>query len=242
MRRYRHKYHHKYTLPSIIILLVVAVAALLFGFYNLQKNTSTTVPRGSNMSVLGIELDQTKDNVDLQKVQKNGISFVYLRSTQGRTYFDDNFLLYRDQLQGTRLSWGSIVTYSNESTALQQYQYFMKKVGQNSGNLPVMVVPAVESQSKKYWKSMATFAQYLQANGKKVLVADNHHWQKLFLPQTQFLYTGASLKNRKDYSFWCYTQNGRVKNTDYLEKGTTMFAFIGSMSAYQQLYSSSLTQ
>lgn len=237
-----HRYHHKYTLPAIIALLIIAIGSLIFGIYNLRRNTSTTVPRGSNMSVLGIELDQTKDNVDLQKVQKNGVSFVYLRSTQGKTYFDDNFLLYRDQLQGTRLSWGSIVTYSNESTPLQQYQYFMKKVGQNSGNLPVMVVPAVKSQSKKYWRSMATFAQYLQASGKKVLVADNHHWQELFSPQTQFLYTGASLKNRKDYSFWCYTQNGHVKNTEYLEKNTTMFAFIGSMSAYQQLYSSSLTQ
>ncbi|MBP2057577.1 GH25 family lysozyme M1 (1,4-beta-N-acetylmuramidase) [Lactobacillus colini] len=242
MRRYRHRYHHKYTFPSIIILLIVAISILLFGVYNLHRSTNTTVPRGSNMSVLGIELDQTKDDVDLHKVQDNGVSFVYLRSTQGKTYFDDNFLLYRDQLQGTRLSWGSIVTYSNESTPLEQYQFFMKKVGQNSGNLPVMIVPAVDSQSKKYWRSLATFAQYLQSNGKKILVADNHHWKNLFLPETQFLYTGASLKNRKDYSFWCYTQNGRVKNTEYLEGGTTMFAYIGSMSNYQQLYDSNLTQ
>ena len=31
---------------------------------------NTTVPRGSNMSVLGIELDQTKDYIDLHKLEK----------------------------------------------------------------------------------------------------------------------------------------------------------------------------
>lgn len=93
-----HRYRHKYTFPSIIILLILAFSGLVWGYFNMKQNT--TVPRGSNMSVLGIELDQTKDYIDLHKLEKNGISFVYLRSTQGKSYFDDNYLLYRDQLQG----------------------------------------------------------------------------------------------------------------------------------------------
>ena len=96
-----HRYRHKYTFPSIIILLILAFSGLVWGYFNMRQNT--TVPRGSNMSVLGIELDQTKDYIDLHKLEKNGISFVYLRSTQGKSYFDDNYLLYRDQIQGTNL-------------------------------------------------------------------------------------------------------------------------------------------
>ena len=52
-----HRYRHKYTFPSIIILLILAFSGLVWGYFNMRQNT--TVPRGSNMSVLGIELDQT---------------------------------------------------------------------------------------------------------------------------------------------------------------------------------------
>ena len=57
-----HRYQHKYTFPSIIILLILAFSGLVWGYFNMKQNT--TVPRGSNMSVLGIELDQTKDYID----------------------------------------------------------------------------------------------------------------------------------------------------------------------------------
>ena len=53
-----HRYRHKYTFPSIIILLILAFSGLVWGYFNMKQNT--TVPRGSNMSVLGIELDQTR--------------------------------------------------------------------------------------------------------------------------------------------------------------------------------------
>lgn len=73
-----HRYQHKYTFPSIIILLVLAILGLIWGYFNMQKNT--TVPRGSNMSVLGIELDQTKDYIDLHKLEKTEfLSFICVR-------------------------------------------------------------------------------------------------------------------------------------------------------------------
>lgn len=237
-----HRYHHRITLPLIIFTLIIVLGILGIGLFNILNNKNTTVPRGANMSVLGIELNQNINKVDLHQVQDNGISFVYLRSTQGKTYFDDDYYLYRDQLKGTNLSYGSILTFSDESTPLEQYNFFNKKVGQFSGNLPIMIVPAEKNDSKKYWEKLAQLAAYFQQNGRNVIIADNHQWQSLFSSQTQFLYTGASLKKRKDYSFWCYTQNGRVKNTDYLDRDVTMFAYLGSMSSYQQLYNSNLTQ
>ena len=37
-------------------------------------------------------------------------------------------------------------------------------------------------------------------------------------------------------AFWCYTQNGRVKNIDNLNRDVTMFAYIGTNTQYEQLY------
>lgn len=119
------RYHHKYTLPAIITLLLLAIAFLLIGFFNFKRQT--TLPPNSNSSAIGIQLNQDVDYVDLHKLQANGISFVYLKSTQGRSYFDENYLSYRDQILGTKLAFGSMILYSNESTPLQHYRYFLKK-------------------------------------------------------------------------------------------------------------------
>lgn len=125
------RFQHKYTLPAILILLVLAISGILLGFFNFQKQT--TLPPDSNPSAIGVELNQSLDYVDLHKLQDNGVSFVYLKATQGRSYFDDSFLSYRDQILGTKLAFGCLIKYSNESTALQHYRYFNSKVGRNTG-------------------------------------------------------------------------------------------------------------
>ena len=70
------RYHHRYTLPAILTLLILAIAFLLIGFFNFKKQT--TLPPDSNSSPIGIELNQDIDYVDLHELQSNGISFVYL--------------------------------------------------------------------------------------------------------------------------------------------------------------------
>lgn len=240
MHRYHHRFQHRYTLPAIIVLLIITIGVMLFGVINLRRNT--TVPRGANMSVLGVELDQNVDNVDLHQLQKAGISFVYLRATTGASYFDDNYLIYRDRVQGTKLSYGSIVTFSNQSSVNAQLAYFQRKVGTKTGNLPIMIVPSTTSTSKKYWQKMARFSQALVNSGKQVLIVGSYKKKKYFAPGTQFLYTGASLKDKKEYAFWCYTQAGRVKNVQYLDSNVTMFAYIGSMATYQARYQAEITQ
>lgn len=230
MKRFR----HKYTLPAILTLLILAIAFLLVGFFNFKRQT--TLPPDANSSAIGIELNQDIDYVDLHKLQSNGVSFIYLKATQGRSYFDENYLSYRDQVLGTKLAFGSEVYYSNESTPMQHYRYFFKQVGQNTGTLPVLVVPAVTTRSPKYLQSMARFAAMLQASGKKVMVKLNHKYQGYFNSQTLFMSSGNKAPNKIKYSFWCYTTNGRVKNVNGLDSHVTMYAYNGTVGQYKQKY------
>ena len=133
------RFHHKFTLPAILILLIVAIVLLLTGIANMRNQT--TLPPNGNASAIGVELNQDYGYIDLHELQANGISFVYLRSTQGRSYFDDDFLVYRDQVLGTKLAFGTVIAYSNESTPMQHYQYFLKKVGTDTGSLPIWIEP-----------------------------------------------------------------------------------------------------
>lgn len=227
------RYHHKYTLSAILTLLILAIAFLLIGFFNFKRQT--TLPPDSNSSPIGIELNQDVDYVDLHKLQSNGISFVYLKSTQGRSYFDENYLSYRDQILGTQLAFGSEILYSNESTARQHYRYFFNQVGNNTGSLPILIVP-VAGPSKKYLQSMSKFTRMLQQRGKIVMVELDQKYRRYFNQATLFMSTGKKVPNKLKYSFWRYTTNGRVKDVSGLEKDITMYAYNGTVGQYKQKY------
>ncbi|MFR4967153.1 GH25 family lysozyme [Lactobacillus kalixensis] len=228
------RFHHKYTLPMILTLLVLAIAGLIVGWFNFKRQT--TLPSNSNTSAIGVELTQKFDYVDLHKLQANNVSFIYLRSTQGRSYFDDDYLSYRDQVQGTNLAFGTIVAYSNESTARQHYEYFIKKVGLNTGSLPILIEPAVESRSRKYLNSMADFTQMLMNRGKSVAVLLNYRYHKFFPVKTKFVTDGKYEPDKVKYAFWRYTTDGRVKNVSGLEDDVTMFSYNGTVAQYKQKY------
>lgn len=228
------RFHHKFTLPLILTLLVLALAALFIGFFNLRQQT--TLPSNSNTSAIGIELNQSFDYVDLHSLQTNGVSFVYLRGTQGKSYFDDNYLAYRDQIQGTKLAYGTQLYFSNESTPREQYEYFIKKIGLDTGSLPLMIVPAVSERNSKYLKAMSKLVQMFKQRGKNVIVALNYRYHRYFPANTQFITDGNMQPNKLQYAFWRYTTNGRVKNVSGLEKGVTMFSYNGSVSQYKQKY------
>lgn len=228
------RFRHKFTLPLILTLLVLAIASLLIGFFNLKRQT--TLPSNSNTSAIGVELNQDFNYVDLHQLQSNGISFIYLRSTQGKTYFDDDYLSYRDQVQGTNLAFGTIQSFSNESSVEQQFKFFEKKVGRNTGSLPVMIVPAVNTRQGRYLRSMAKFANLLQKAGKKIIVKIDYQYHRYFSPQTQFLASSRQQPDKLQYAFWQYTENGRVKNVSGLERNVVMFSYNGSVTQYKQKY------
>ena len=228
------RFHHKFTLPAILILLIVAIVLLLTGIANMRNQT--TLPPNGNASAIGVELNQDYGYIDLHELQANGISFVYLRSTQGRSYFDDDYLLYRDQVLGTKLAFGTVIAYSNESTPTQHYQYFLKKVGTDTGSLPIWIEPAIDDYDIAYIKQMAQFTSMLLRLNKRVIVDVAVKYKKYFPYDVQFITGGRKAPDKMQYAFWRYTNNGRVKSVKNLEDGVVMLTYNGTVTQYKEKY------
>ena len=228
------RFHHKFTLPAILILLIVAIVLLLTGIANMRNQT--TLPPNGNASAIGVELNQDYGYIDLHELQANGISFVYLRSTQGRSYFDDDYLLYRDQVLGTKLAFGTVIAYSNESTPMQHYQYFLKKVGTDTGSLPIWIEPAIDDYDIAYIKHMAQFTGMLLRLNKRVIVDVAVKYKKYFPHDVQFITGGRKAPDKMQYAFWRYTNNGRVKSVKNLEDGVVMLTYNGTVTQYKEKY------
>ena len=228
------RFHHKFTLPAILILLIVAIVLLLTGIANMRNQT--TLPPNGNASAIGVELNQDYGYIDLHELQANGISFVYLRSTQGRSYFDDDYLLYRDQVLGTKLAFGTVIAYSNESTPTQHYQYFLNKVGTDTGSLPIWIEPAIDNYDIAYIKQMAQFTSMLLRLNKRVIVDVAVKYKKYFPYDVQFITGGRKAPDKMQYAFWRYTNNGRVKSVKNLEDGVVMLTYNGTVTQYKEKY------
>ena len=228
------RFHHKFTLPANLILLIVAIVLLLTGIANMRNQT--TLPPNGNASAIGVELNQDYGYIDLHELQANGISFVYLRSTQGRSYFDDDYLLYRDQVLGTKLAFGTVIAYSNESTPMQHYQYFLKKVGTDTGSLPIWIEPAIDDYDIAYIKQMAQFTSMLLRLNKRVIVGVAVKYKKYFPHDVQFITGGRKAPDKMQYAFWRYTNNGRVKSVKNLEDGVVMLTYNGTVTQYKEKY------
>lgn len=229
------RFQHRFTLPLILTFLVLALAGILVGFFNYQRQT--TLPSNSDNSVIGVQLNQEMANIDLHQLQANNVSFVYLQATQGRSYFDDKYLTYREQLLGTKLAYGTIVRVSDESSASQQFAFLRKKVGRQTGSLPVLLQPAVTERRKRYLSTFEALAQQLEAAGKRVIVELNYRrYHRYFRGGTSFMATGAREPNQIRCSFWRYTNEGHVKNVNGLERNVVMYSYNGTVQQYKQKY------
>lgn len=228
-------FRHRSTFFLLIVAFIIVVAGLFFAYKSFPRQT--TLPANANLSVIGAELDQSKDYVDLHQLESNGLSFVYLRATQGKSYFDEDYNLYRDQIQGTRMAFGTVIYFSDQSTVASQWNFFQKKVGANSGSLPILLKPAQGvRKNSRFYRQMGQMATRFLTTNKMVMVLVPKKYQMYFPSETRFLNDEQHVPNKNLYAFWQYTNHGHVKNTKNMEDNVTMYAYNGTMGQYKQLY------
>lgn len=139
-------------------LLVAAVVALLAaaglgGWLWSQRRTGV-----AKYAVRGVVVSQSDGNADFQALQSEGLRFVYLKGTQGASFFDDTYSTNYEQATGSGLAVGVYHFFSFDSDPAAQARYFATKVGKNLGTLPIGI-------------QVAFYGQYAAKPPKKAVVA-----------------------------------------------------------------------
>ncbi|AVK62217.1 lysozyme [Lactobacillus sp. CBA3605] len=115
-------------------LLVVMLGLIFGGWQWLQLRRSAVV---SGFNVRGVAVTQADGYLDFAALQNDGLKFVYLKSTQGASYTDDNFSNNYSRILGTSLGVGVYHVFSFSTSGQAQAAYFEKTVNDNIGNLPI---------------------------------------------------------------------------------------------------------
>ncbi|GHN37327.1 hypothetical protein LOC06_01195 [Lactobacillus delbrueckii subsp. lactis] len=103
-------FQHPATLPALLILLAAIISLLAYGLYNYASQT--TLPKGASQSAVGLKVSQA--DFDLSRLEKGGLSFVYLP-------VDQNFAARREQVAKTKLAYGSIIEVQGEKMRKSNY-------------------------------------------------------------------------------------------------------------------------
>lgn len=202
----------------ILAGIVIAVAAVMYLFIHIHQNAGR--PDKDKYPILGVSLSQTDGYQDLHVLKKHGVSFVYLKSTQGAQYFDDNFDDNYMRVQGSDLSYGVYHYYSFDSSPQNQFKNFTNNVNQRIGDLPITIqVQPYGSYEQKLPNKKKTIEnvaklQYLLENyyNRQVIIQVTPQFKYLLNNPSNkgWLVTNKEPDDQKNINFWQYTTAGKV--------------------------------
>jgi lysozyme len=123
--------------------------------------------------VRGIDISHYQGAIDWSKVKTDGLSFVYVKATEGADGVDDDFAANWAGAKGAGLARGAYHFYNFCKTGSEQAAQFIKTVPADADALPA-TIDLEESADCKTRPSKAAFRKDLAAFVSKVQAAYGH--------------------------------------------------------------------
>lgn len=182
--------------------------------------------RISPTTSLGIDVSGHQGTVDWNAIKKAGISFAFVKATEGRTFVDDTFADNWSEMKRVGVLRGAYHFFLPDRSADEQADNFLQTVNHDSGDLlPVLdieVSKGIDSSAiirgMKRWLDLVENA----VNRKPIIYTYPNFWSSTLGNPTGFSqyplwiahFTTASRPlipgDWKDYTFWQFTESGTV--------------------------------
>ena len=126
---------------SVVVVLLVLAACFFGGYYLLKSKTVQINPLFvSANDVIGVDVSHYQAEIDMNALADQGISFVYVKATEGTGYTDPNFPVNWANAKTSALEAGAYHFFSFDSPGKDQAWHYIDVVGSLDGEL----VPVVD--------------------------------------------------------------------------------------------------
>lgn len=125
-----------------ILASAAAAAGLLAVLFLLVKTKKLQINRWivSDTDVIGVDISEYQADVDMQKLASQGISFVYMKATEGSSFEDSRFVQNWENAAACGMPAGAYHFFSFDSPGRMQAENFINRIGDLDGRL----IPAVD--------------------------------------------------------------------------------------------------
>lgn len=233
----------------LLMVLTAAVAAAgIFGLLVWKKVlVPNTLPAG-RYPVTGVDVSSYQGKIDWQVLAGEGISFAYIKATEGSSFVDPCFAENYEQAQQTGLRVGAYHFFSFDSGGKTQAENFIAAVPAFAGMLPPAVDIEFYGEYEKNPPDREPVREQLdillleleaQYGIKPVLYATQKSYRQYLAGDfadydiwIRNVYTPPLLSDGRNWTFWQYTDRGRLNGYDGKEQYIDRNVFWGSAEEF----------
>ena len=202
--------------------LILSILSLLLLFYSCHRITE----RLDDFEVHGIDISHYQAEVDWDKVARQGISFAFMKATEGETLSDSTFSTNWSESQRVGIMRGAYHFFRPTTSALNQANKFMEHVELNPGDLPpVLDVEVTDGVSPTLLESRITLWLYVierNYNVKPIIYSNldfyyehlKGKFDKYPIWIARYNKEAPQLSLDKDWTFWQYGNKGQLEGID----------------------------
>jgi lysozyme len=227
----------KYLIGLVILIVSILV---IYTLIDLKPNIK------SNVELRGIDISHYNDIRDWSQIKKS-VDFVYIKSTEGKSYKDPNFKRNWRNAKKNNVTCGAYHFFTPGVSAYEQFVNFKNTVKLSSGDLPPVL--DVERKAGEYTKldiDMDEVNEWLRLveeyYGVKPIIYSDYITFKLFMDDKVtknklwiYLPEGYFVKpsfNDYDCVLWQYSYTG---NIDGINGDVDLDSFYGDIDEFQEL-------
>lgn len=201
-----------------------------------------------NNPVHGIDISRYQGNIDWGRVRSSGVSFAFIKATEGADYADPNFRRYWAQSAGARIPRGAYHYFYFCRSGREQAEWFIRNVPRERGALPpVLDLEWTVSKtcprrppSSEVLREAKIFKDILHRYyGQRPIIYttvdfyrdnDIRSWPEEFWLRSVAGHPNLTYPGQR-YSFWQYTGTGRVPG---ISGNVDLNVFAGSAAQWRQ--------
>lgn len=220
------KFQRRLLIIPTVILIILAGGVILF--FQAIRNRIISINEWTLTSsdVRGVDISAYQVDVDMNKLKEQGIQFIYIKATEGRSHVDDYFARNWSNAETAALPSGAYHFFNFESSGIEQAQNYIETVGESlEGHLlPAvdvevygkdgLITPNKEDLNRELHAMLDALEQ--QYKVKPIIYAQKDFYDKYLegfdgYPRwVRDVYLPAHWENGRDWLIWQYNDRGQL--------------------------------
>ena len=234
-----------------IIICVIALGITAFLLFELVWNGVVILNSASSRDyeIRGVDVSSYQGQIDWNTLADSGISFAFIKATEGSTHVDKYFQTNFENAQKTSLAVGAYHFFSYDSSGIAQAESFISTVEAFDGMLPPVIDLEFYGDKEKDPPSRDYVSRELGAMldaleehyGTKPIIYTTEKVYELYLADSCTEYdiwirnviSTPRMSDGREWTFWQYTNRERLDGYKGEEKFIDMNVFNGSEEEFR---------
>lgn len=234
------------------VFVIICAAVMLLGFISAMLIYNGYIrlnnPSMSAYPVRGVDISSYQGTVDWAMLESQGISFAFIKATEGSGMVDKNFAQNHAAAKKTSIRIGAYHFFSYDSSGITQAENFISTVPKTEGMLPPVVdlefygdysqSPALRDYTRTILDDLLRELEqyfglkpiiYVTAKSYNLYINGSYDEYDIWIRNVYF---SPYLSDGRDWVFWQYSDKGKLDGYSGEEEHIDLNVFNGNASDF----------